>query len=508
MSEKPILVANGAAVPLRDVPVGEFSWLRSLILEKIAGGARLAALCPFAPAGRTLLAAVMASAEDRGLAVAAAPVGDSFSSLTPECPAAHLFEREIAEERGIVPLGHPWLKPVRFPPPRPGKPDPRLPESFSGKGGPSVMEFFRIEGEEVHEVAVGPVHAGVIEPGHFRFQCHGEKVMHLEISLGYQHRGIGKALIGGPNALTRHFMETAAGDTACGHGLAYAMNVEALSGLAVSEPAHRVRAIGLELERIANHVGDLGALSGDVGFLPVANYCGRLRGDILNLTAAVCGNRFGRGLVLPGGTGFGIDAALAGTMRTRLDAAMRDIRGALKLLFNAPTVSARFEGTGGVARSSADHLGLVGPAARASGLETDIRLELPHGMYRPGLFEPGLGANGDVMDRARQRRIEVEISAGLIAKWLGEDCAAVPADAGRGLSLRPESLAVSLTEGWRGQICHVAATGADGKFLAYKVVDPSFHNWSGLAMALRGQQISDFPLCNKSFNLSYCGHDL
>ncbi len=508
MSEKPALVANGAAIPLRDVPTGDFSGLRSLVLEKIAGGARLAAFFPLKRDGGTSLFAVLTSSEDRALAVARAGVGDSFPSLTPECPSAHLFEREIAEQWGIVPLGHPWLKPVRFHGPPGAGADPRLPESFSAKAGPSVMDFFRVEGEEVHEVAVGPVHAGVIEPGHFRFQCHGEKVMHLEISLGYQHRGIERTLVGGPTPLTRHLLETAAGDTTCGHGLAYAMNVEALAGLGATAAAHRVRAIGLELERIANHVGDLGALAGDVGFLPVANYCGRLRGDILNLTAAVCGNRFGRGLIVPGGAGFGIDAKLAETMRGRLEAAMRDIRGALRLLFNAPSVSARFEETGTVGRTAADHLGLVGPAARASGLETDIRLEFPHGAYGPGLFEPGLGVDGDVMDRARQRRIEVEISAGLVAGWLAEDCAAPPADPLPARPLMPDALAVSLTEGWRGQICHVAATGADGRFAAYKAVDPSFHNWPGLAMALRGQQISDFPLCNKSFNLSYCGHDL
>ena len=495
MSMSPLIVANATAVPLADIPCGKYSWLRGMILEKVAGGAYITALFMFPrPAGGLNLLAALSSPEDGGMALGMCEVTeDSLPSLTPECPEAHMFEREFAEEWGVVPRGHPWLKPVRYTAP---------------DASPAVTDFFRVEGDQVHEVAVGPVHAGVIEPGHFRFQCHGEKVMHLEIALGFQHRGIEKRLVGGPDKMSRHLLETAAGDTTCGHAMAYAMNVEALAGLEVSDDAHRVRAIGLELERIANHVGDLGALSGDVGYLPTASYCGRLRGDILNITALLCGNRFGRGLVLPGGVGYGIDGEMAGTARTRLDAAMRDIRGAVDLLFASPSVLARFEETGVVDRLTADHLGLVGPAARASGLAVDVRRELPHGAYAKVEFPLDMGGYGDVLARARQRQMEVETSAKFIASWLEEPCAAIPEDALRTRALRPDSLSVSLVEGWRGELCHVAVTDADGKFAAYKVVDPSFHNWTGLAMALRGQQISDFPLCNKSFNLSYCGHDL
>src|SRR4029077_1697084 len=172
------------------------------------------------------------------------------------------------------------------------------------RGAPAVgvMDFYRVEGEEVHEVAVGPVHAGVIEPGHFRFQCHGEEVFHLEISLGYQHRGVERALVGGPNKRTIHYVETLAGDTTVGHATAYCQLVEALQESRISARAHALRGIGLELERLANHTGGLGALANDIAFLPTAAFCGRLRGDFLNLTAAVCGNRFGPG---PGPTGWG-----------------------------------------------------------------------------------------------------------------------------------------------------------------------------------------------------------
>ena len=483
---------NGAAVRWGDVPVLGFADFRNEMLSTVEAGGRLAALFGSKVEDAIRLTAVLA----RGnvLSLVSADVRGSFPSLTPDCPQAHLFEREIAETWGVTPQGHPWLKPVRFE---------KLRE---GSSPPGTMEFFRVEGEEVHEVAVGPVHAGVIEPGHFRFQCHGERVLHLEISLGYQHRGVEEILKGGPDLRTLPVLETASGDATIGHALAHCELLEALSGTAAPARARALRGIALELERLANHAGDLGALSGDVGFLPTASYMGRLRGDFLNMTALLCGNRFGRGFVVPGGVGYDLDEALASRLISRLEAALKDSRGALDLLWKSALAIGRFEETGTLPRAEAEGLGLVGPAARASGVPRDVRTDIPTGIYREHLVPPALEEGGDVMARARVRRLEMEASAAFIRERAGS----LPEGPVR-VELAPlaaNSIAVSLVEGWRGEICHAAVTGPDGKFKTYKIVDPSFHNWMGLAMAMRGQEISDFPVCNKSFNLSYCGHDL
>lgn len=490
---------NAEAVALARVPELSVTDLRAAVLAGRDRGQRLLAFSALPAGDGWSLFAVLADDGEGVMYAARAPVapGDRYPALTPEWPQAHLLERELWEAWNVTPEGHPWRKPVRFSPARvPGRPAPEI----------GVMEFYRVEGEEVHEVAVGPVHAGIIEPGHFRFQCHGEEVFHLEISLGYQHRGVERALVGGPDRRSIHYAETLAGDTTVGHATAYAQLLEALAGVQVSARDQILRGIALELERLACHTGDLGALAGDVGFLPTSSFCGRLRGDFLNLTAELCGNRFGRGVVRPGGVGFRVDAALLGTLRDRLRKTMRDVRGAVDLLWESPTVMSRFEGTGVLSREAALELGLVGPAARASGVHRDVRRDFPVSVYRFSQLPVSGLESGDVFARAYVRWLEIERSAEFLEAMLAglpEEKPAEPVG-----SLAPEQLCVSLVEAWRGEVCHLTVTGADGRFAGYKVIDPSFRNWSGLARALRGQGISDFPLCNKSFNLSYCGFDL
>jgi Ni,Fe-hydrogenase III large subunit len=500
---------NGSSLPLARVPVVPITAFRGVVAEAAAGGAEIASLFAAPVSSRAfLLVAVLAEQNTGTLRIGAARVEDSWPSLTPDCQATHLFEREIAEQYSLRPVGHPWLKPVKYQAPMMGA----LPGAESGAGpgtaapGIGSGPFFRVEGDEVHEVAVGPVHAGVIEPGHFRFQCHGEEILHLEISLGYQHRGVERAMGGGPTPRSVHYMETLAGDTTIGHAAAYCQALEALSGCHAPARAEVLRGVALELERLANHTGDLGALAGDVGYLPTASFCGRLRGDFLNMTALICGSRFGRGLVRPGGVAFDLDEPRIAELQGRLGRTLHDVAGAVNLLWESSSVLSRFEETGAVSHETAEALGLVGVAARASGLERDARFDFPAGVFRLAQIPVSVWQSGDVFARAWVRWLEIQRSAGFIREQLR----ALP-DGPVRVPIRPlfpEHLAVSMVEGWRGELCHVALTDDAGQLAHYKVVDPSFHNWMGLAMAMRNQEISDFPLCNKSFNLSYCGHDL
>ncbi|HVT72758.1 MAG TPA: hydrogenase [Lacunisphaera sp.] len=496
------LLGNASAIRWADVPEWSVADFVEATAVELGRGARLCSWFGVPEGESVRLVAVLAFDADNTLAVGrSAPVepessmpfavANCYPSLTVRSAQAHLFEREVWEQHGLVPQGHPWLKPVRRMGPGPA---------------PANGEFFRVGGREVHEVAVGPVHAGVIEPGHFRFQCAGEEVLHLEIALGYQHRGVETALAGGPHRATVYQMETVAGDTTIGHATAYASVLEALAGTEAPLRAQWLRAVALELERLANHTGDLGALANDVAFLPTASACGKIRGDFLNLTALVCGNRFGRGLVRPGGSRLDLEPARVEQLQQRLRPALAEVEQAAKWLWDSASVRARFENTGPVYPTQAAELGLVGPAARASALVRDVRYDHPAGWHRFAQVPVAVWPGGDVLARARVRGLEVQRSG----QFLVEQLAAAPEGPVHETppAPAPDTLAVALVEGWRGEVCHAALTDAAGRFRRYKITDPSFHNWTGLALALRGQAISDFPLCNKSFNLSYCGFDL
>ena len=503
MSRKFLLTQNGSAVARREIPVLSGDEFLEELLAGLEGGWRVVSYFGAAKGVFLQLYCLLSYKSDAMLgAMSTVVTTGSFPSQVQYAPQLHLFEREIAEQFDIVFDGHPWPKPVRFQ--RPMASPPGVAPTVPNKIG--VMDFYRVEGDEVHEVAVGPVHAGIIEPGHFRFQCFGEEVLHLEISLGYQHRDIERMVLGRASGLTLKRMETVAGDTTIGHGTAYAMIVEGLAGARVPARAHAIRGIALELERLANHTGDLGAIAGDVGYLPTASFCGRIRGEFLNLSAELCGSRFGRGLVIPGGVNFDVAPELAAKLARRIAVAREEVTNAVELLWDTPSVMARLERTGVVSAETALELGLVGPAARSSGLNRDIRRDHPFGIYCMSQLPVETAKGGDVYARSLVRWLEVEKSLDFIEEQLAQ----LP-----GVAIRypvgpvgADQLAVALTEGWRGEVCHVALTDQSGCFERYKITDPSFHNWSGLAMALRGTQISDFPLCNKSFNLSYCGFDL
>jgi len=495
------------ATALRDLPTFAPDDFHAAVLAACQAGARLVALTVI-DGGHELLAVLArkGGADDVAGAPPAAPAGlealrmsvpgdRRFPSLTAQLPEAQAFERELAEEFALLPEGHPWLKPLR------------RHRDLEAPGTPDPHPFFVMAGDGVHEVAVGPVHAGIIEPGHFRFQCYGETVHSLEIQLGYQRRGAERLLLGATPARRMSIAESVAGDTSIGHGLAHVTLMEKLAGTEAPVEALRLRAIALEIERIDSHTGDLGALAGDVGYQPGAAWYGRLRGDFLNLLIELSGNRFGRGLLCPGGVRATLPAGERASFLARFETHVADFERIAEVMFDAPSVVSRFEGTGRLGQATAAELGLVGPVARACGLVRDARRDLPEGLYRSLQVPVATRETGDVMARAEVRRAEVGLSAAFVRARLAElgDGPLVRALPPR---LQPSSLAAAAIEGWRGEIVHLATTSADGRLSSYKIVDPSFHNWFGLAVALRDGQISDFPLCNKSFNLSYAGHDL
>ena len=486
-----LLMGNGSSVPWADVPEWPAAEFVAATAAELERGGRLCAWFGVPENSATRLVAVIAFDSENTLAVGrSAPTTKSYPSLTLRHPQAHMFEREVWEQHGLVPEGHPWLKPVRR----------------QDGGHPAVGQFFRVDGGEIHEVSVGPVHAGIIEPGHFRFQCNGEEVLYLEIALGYQHRGVEEAVAGGPHRATMSQMETAAGDTTIGHATAYATNLESLAGTEAPLRAQWLRSIALELERLANHTGDLGALANDVAFLPTASACGKIRGDFLNLTAMICGNRFGRGIVRPGGCKRDLEPERAAQLLAKLRVALAEVNQAAEWLWDSNSARARFEFTGTVSSRQAAEIGLVGVAARASGLVRDVRFDHPAGWHRFAPVPVAVWPGGDVFARARVRWLEIQRSG----KFLEEQLVAPPDGENFNSPGSPaaDAFSVALVEGWRGEVCHAALTDAAGAFRRYKIVDASFHNWLGLEMAMRGQAISDFPICNKSFNLSYCGVDL
>jgi Ni,Fe-hydrogenase III large subunit len=485
---------------LPEVPIDAF---RAAVTAAVADGWRIVSFfgTPEGPAALRLIA-VLADDERGHLRAASALVGETYAALANECSQAGGFERELAEQCGVVPAGHPWLKPLRRHPPDHRPPGWAAAAPFRRDAYP----FAQFDGDEVHEVAVGPVHAGIIEPGHFRFQAHGEEVLFLEIMLGYQHRGVEALLeqLERPRAVL--VAEAIAGDSVIAHASAYCGAIEALARSHKSARAQSIRGIALELERVANHIGDLGALAADIAFQPGAAFFGRLRGDCLNLLMTLSGNRFGRGLIRPGGVAFDLGADLAREVQQGVQRIEREFRPVAELFFGAPSVQGRLEGVGVVPRAACVAHGFVGPVARACELHRDVRHDHPYGVFRYAQIPVATAWAGDAYARALVRWLEVQRSL----EFVREQLDALPAGDVRvacGPLARGE-LVVAMEEGWRGEVVHAVLTDDAGRIRRHKVTDASFHNWAALALAMPGNQISDFPLCNKSFNLSYAGHDL
>jgi len=423
---------------------------------------------------------------------------EKLSSITAKHFAMHVFEREIAENFGLQYTDHPWLKPLRY--------------SFNRYNKDYTIEnypFYTIESDQLHEVGVGPIHAGIIEPGYFRFICKGEDVLHLEIQLGYQHRGIEDLFIK-KNSPLQHIVlsENIAGDTAVSHSLANTMIWETLNGFISYDNLNIERSIASELERIGIHIGDTAALCTDVAYQLGQVVNEALRTIVINTTQLWCGNRFGKGLLRPCGTHYPLSDDVKTQILKNLEEVEKRYNTITDRIFTSPSVLSRFEGIGIVTLNQAKLIGAVGMAARMTGIPRDIRYSHPYSFYNELKYKPVTLNSGDVFARAMLRKLEVEKSINLIRQMISLHKNELPKNPEYNIQRKPFSLAVACTEGWRGEICHCAITDEKGDFSLYKVKDPSMHNWMALAIAVRNQEISDFPICNKSFNLSYCGHDL
>ena len=428
---------------------------------------------------------------------------DSYPSFTAEYPQFHCFERECHEQYGIRPTHHPWLKPVRY----------------SGERSGSIEDypFYKLEGKEVHEVGVGPIHAGIIEPGHFRFMCYGEKVHHLEVQLGYQHRGVEQLLLKQkPNHLAP-LIETVAGDSSIAHTWAYCMAWESLGNSPAHQELDLVRGFALELERIAMHLAGLAGMATDIAFLPGGSTYGRLRTAVINTSMRLCGSRFGRGWLRPGEIRCSLSPANLEETENTLNLLKKDLDQMNDLFQSSKTVRHRLKGTGQISSEMTLKMGFVGMAARSAGVSVDLRSQLPGSLYERIPYRLIIEKSGDCWARALIRIREIEESL----NWLTSAIQIMKrpnlfADNSGNPSLKKakvgepkgSSFAVALIEGWRGEVMHYMETNPDGSLAHYKIQDASLRNWFALALAVRNNDISDFPICNKSFDLSYCGHDL
>lgn len=427
-------------------------------------------------------------------------------SLAPYYYPASRFEREIRDLFGIALAGHPdpnalvkhgfW--PADY---HPMRKDERRAE-FTDDGQP--FPFTHVGGEGVYEIPVGPVHAGVIEPGHFRFSVLGETIINLRTRLYFTHKGTEKLFEGRTPAGGVELAERVSGDTSVGHALAFCQAVESAAHADVPLRARLWRVILLELERLYNHIGDVGAIANDTGFAIAHAHCYRIRERLLRLNKAITGSRLLRGVLTPGG--LVRDLAVPADLPGQIQAIVADFDEVVAICLENTLLMDRLEGTGVLSTERARDHGALGCVARASHLDIDVRRDHPFAAYDQLHFRVPVYASGDVKARTEVRVAEVRESATLIA----EACRLLPAGAVAAHVPRPDPLtaAFGIVEGWRGRITHWVMTAGDGTLHRVKIVDPSFFNWPALSYALEGNIVPDFPLCNKSFNQSYSGNDL
>ncbi len=460
---------------------------------------RVCYLFSLEPDGRWLLLATELSGEDR-----------LFPSITPRIHAAKWYEREVRDMFGLIAEGHPDLRRLvrheHWPKgTHPLKKDFPWNHVMGRQSG--TYAFRHIEGEGVFEVPVGPIHAGIIEPGHFRFSVAGEPIIQFEVRHFWKHRGVEKlfenlSLMDGVS-----LAEKVSGDTSFGHSLCYCQSIESLLGVEVPARAKYLRTLFLELERLHNHIGDVGAICNDAAYTLALAHCGRMKERIMQLNDRLTGSRFLRGVNGVGGVAMDLSPFMMGEIVKELREIEEDFGDLTRILFSNASLMDRLETTGILNEQIARDHGVVGVVGRASNINRDVRRDHPFAAYGDLKFKVPVYHYGDVRARVRVRVEEVCESISLIRQvceqmpkgpiWVKVEPAACPGQWG-----------LSAVEGWRGEILYFVMAGENGMIHRCKVRDPSFVNWPAIQYAVLGNIIPDFPLINKSFNLSYAGTDL
>lgn len=420
---------------------------------------------------------------------------------------ASRFEREISDMFGIKWTGHPDTRqlvkhgfwPADY---HPLLKDAGAPAEFLDQGTP--FPFQSVEGEGVYEIPVGPIHAGIIEPGHFRFSVLGETVIDMKIRLYFTHKGTEKLFEGKDPSEAVALAERISGDTTVGHALAYCQVLESLAGMRIPLRSKYLRVILLELERLYNHIGDFGGIANDTGFAFAHAHCFRIRERLLRLNKKVAGNRLLRGSIVPGGVACDLPPDL--DISGELTDVLNDFNEIVEICLSNTILTDRLDGAGRLMRKTADDHGVLGFVARASGLDIDARRDHPFAAYESLHFTVPVLDSGDVYARTIVRVKEVQESVNLIREAIEKmPSGPLSEPLGKLAAFQP---AFSIVEGWRGAIIHWISVDESGSLDRVKVKDPSFVNWRALSFALLKNIVPDFPLCNKSFNQSYSGNDL
>lgn len=436
---------------------------------------------------------------------------------TPHFPTlSHLFvnsarfERNIWDMFGLIPDGHPELKPVSAHDHWPEDAFP-LRKDFAWDTKLSRVEnarpyaFKRYEGEGVYEIPVGPIHAGVIEPGHFRFQVAGESIQNLEIRLGWVHRGVEKLFENIAHEKTVALSEQVSGDNSFSHSAAFCMAVEESADISVPKRAQMIRTILLELERINLHVHDLANMCVGIAFNFGASQLWILREQLLELNRRLTGSRFLRGVNQWGGVSMDLSDDMQSDLLGTLKHIIPNVERVVDVVLDSPSCLDRLQTAGVLRREIAQDLGVVGIAARCTGLDRDVRRDFPYGAYSELAFDVPTKTEADVLSRYILRRDELLESWRLIKECLKK----MPkGHLSTPVSLKPNQIGCGVIETNRGELQYWVMTDKHAKFHRVSVCDPAFHNWDALAWCVLGNIVPDFPLCNKSFNLSYAGHDL